>query len=131
MKIIVEHHHYCHGAENDLMNNIFTFTKLIHQQNIQIMANFAEIKAAFDELKTAVTDERAQANAKLDELNTKIDDLTTNINEGGTTEERDALLADVKSLATEVKAIIPDPVENPIPEVPGEQPGGTGTDSGL
>jgi hypothetical protein len=117
----VDHiHRWVNGnhPDRDLLLEIYTEVKLINKQNQLLMAKFADIKVAFDELKTAVTDERTQANAKLDELIAKIGELETNIVEGGTTEERTQFLADVKSLATEVKSIIPDPVDNPLPETP-------------
>lgn len=84
---------------------------LTHQH--QIMGTLAEIKTEFETLKTAIAEERAQATAKLAELQASIDALTLNISEGGTTEERDALIADITTQIAEVKAIIPDPATEP------------------
>jgi len=85
------------------------------------MAKLSAIATEFQNLKTAIAEERAQATAKLNELEGKIDELTANIQDGGTTEERDALLQDVKNAVTEVKAIIPDPAQQPEEPLPGEE----------
>lgn len=123
------HIHQHRKTDEDVLQKTFDNTQLIKTQNQQLMAKFADIKTAFEELKTAVTDERTQANAKLDELLGKISQLETNINEGGTTEERTQFLADIKTLATDVKSIIPDPVVDPIPPVEGD--GNTGENGGT
>src|SRR5687768_15638140 len=72
-----------------------------------IMGKFEEVKAEFETLKADIQTERTEIAAKLDEQTAKIVQLETNILEGGTTEERAALIADIKEQQTVIRGIIP------------------------
>lgn len=118
MKIIVEHHHYWHGAESDLMNNIFTFTKLIHQQNNKIMADIQAFETALNRIDTATTNIANQLRDLKDKL----------ANQGLPADVENTVLARLESAATQLEAV-GQSVENPVPE-PGPAPeGGGGNDN--
>src|SRR5688572_266450 len=73
----------------------------------KIMGKFEEVKQEFETLKADIQTEREEIAAKMDAQTAKIVELERNILEGGTTEERAALIADIKEQQTVIRGIIP------------------------
>lgn len=105
------------NGDRELLHNIFTLTKSIHNKTSNIMATIEQFELALSRIDTATTN-------IADELR----DLKDQIAGGGLSAELEAsVLARLEAKATQLEEMS-QTVENPVPEVPPTegQPGSTG-----
>jgi hypothetical protein len=121
MTLTIKHEiYFMNGTGNDqeLLHNIFTLTKSIHNKTTSIMASIEQFEAALTRIDTATTNIANQLRDLKDQI----------ANQGLSQELENTILTRLETAAAQLEQV-GQSVENPVPEPPISGEGGGGNDN--
>lgn len=113
MNIHIHIHHHGHKRDDDVLHNVFTLTKSIHNKTTSIMATIEQFETALARIDTATTNIADELRALKEQI----------AGQGLSAEVEANVLARLEAKAQQLEDMS-QTVENPVPEVPpnGEGP---------